>query len=225
MDEVLFVVQTPIFWFTTVFVGLLLSVFGAAIYDWLKIQVGKFSSKQRKRNEAEKERIEQEARKCAKSVKLIVLRVAAYRRLSSYASTVYGAGVSLFFVGALFVFIWSPHIFPIDCSLLLSALQKVGQAEMVFRPGYPVLFRGVVAFFQEGWQPLRVYKLYQLVGLFTLFSGVYLVVVSNAAQGRARFLRRVLHRAGQLIEEDLENETPNADSEHSHNRIQTDETC
>lgn len=199
MDEVFFVVQTPIFWFTTVFVGLLLSVFGAAIYDWLKMLVGKFSSRQRKRNEIEKERIEQEARKCAKSTKLIVLREGYFQRLRTAALFIYFMGLAMIFLGTLYAN-------PTSITSLLSSSQESLQTEVVFSLPDTTIQR-LAESFSDGWQPITYYRLRQLMGLMMMTSGLYVMAKSLKTSSRGAYWRRVLNRTRQLIEEDLENDT------------------
>lgn len=204
MDELFRSIQTPVFWFTTVFVGLLLSVFGAAIYDWLKILIGKFSSTQRKRNEEEKERIEQEARKCARSVKLIVLRQGMVHNLRGMAATALLLGLPLC-IFALFS-LW-PHIIGLFLDDPLAILQPPA-----------VLLAPLDAFrlrFDEmlsGEYPLSDHPLVIIFGTFVLLAGYGLILIANRRLDEATFWQRVLNRTRQLIEEDLESNAPDTDA-------------
>lgn len=64
MEEILDLITSPVFWFVTIFLSLLLSIGANFATDGMKKYWGHRSKKQRLRNEAERHYVEQEALKC-----------------------------------------------------------------------------------------------------------------------------------------------------------------
>lgn len=67
MGEIFDLLGKPVFWFSVVLVGFAISLAGAFAADGIRAFVGRFSHRQRERNEKRQQLIEEEARKCLRS--------------------------------------------------------------------------------------------------------------------------------------------------------------
>lgn len=73
MDRIVTLLLDPIFWFATILIGFLLSVVANFATDGIKQFWGRFSTRQRERNERARERIIAEARECLRSESYLLL--------------------------------------------------------------------------------------------------------------------------------------------------------
>lgn len=74
MQEILTLLGSPVFWFGSVLVGIIIGIAGNFAADGIKQYWGRFSASQRSRNEEERRRIIKEAKKCIDNLPYLVLR-------------------------------------------------------------------------------------------------------------------------------------------------------
>lgn len=77
MKDILALLISPVFWFSTVFLALVLSIVGNLATDGVKQFWGRYSARQRERNEKRHKRITAEAEKCIDDLHYLVLDNAA----------------------------------------------------------------------------------------------------------------------------------------------------